>query len=155
MIKLKFFKREEVELESLYQDGFGCMKGKEPIELFSKHKYIGFMEEFLKEPNKELDDYRYYKDRLETYNYDLERNYTPKEALNLTQKTKILVEGIKKEYKEEMKIEFNHHGYPRPAVSAFLTKNGKIALINGFHRCAIMYILGNKKIPIMLFKLLL
>ena len=153
MIKLEFFKREEVELESLYQDGFGCIKGKEPVKLFSKHEYISFMREFAKEPDKKLEDYGYYKNRLETYNYDLKRKYTSKEALDQTRKVRTLVEEIRKGYKEETKIEFNHHGYPRPAVSAFLTEDGKIALINGFHRCAIMYTLGKKKIPIMLFKL--
>jgi len=149
---LKFIKRKEVNLAELYADGFSCLAKKEPVQLFSTYRYVEFMRDFLDNPDKNIEDCKYYKDRLETYNSDLKRKYTLKEAKEKTQKVKDMVKDIQQGYKEEKKIEFNYHGYPRPAVSGILTKNGKIALINGFHRCSIMYALGHKTIPMMLFK---
>jgi len=148
--KLKFFKREEVEIEKLFTYRHHDNGG-----LIQDYKYVGFMKEFVDFPDKKLEEYAYFKDKLNTYNSDIKGNYTPNLASFYTNRTREIVKDIKDNgYREVKEWEINKAGRPRPAVAGLVKEDSDIIeILNGHHRCSIMYALGYKTIPMMLFKM--
>lgn len=147
--ELEFVKREEVEIERLITYRHHREGGR-----IATYKYAGFMKEFIEFPNKPLEEYAYYKDKRNTYNSNYKGVYPPQQARFFTERTRNIIKDIQENgYREVKEVEINEAGRPRPAVAGLILDSGDIEILNGHHRCSIMYALGYKTIPMLLYKI--
>lgn len=147
-----------VDVENLYVGGDaflinGCPEGYK-FKKLKNHKYREFIGEMVSNPEKDIEDFLYYKDKTESFNWWVGAPFTKEEAHYTTEKTLKLLESIKNDgYSTENSEEFffNKKGLPDGAVTALEYKD-KIIIISGYHRSSIALVLGIKRIPIILFK---